>query len=115
LSLYAVTRGTGQAFLQAETLQSSQALGELLPTPSTLLRQLRLTGQLAWPILSDDAKLHWLPLLVRLLQLDSTLGVQLNGPSAEAWRDALIQTGVQPSRLESNGSEAQSLHILPLR
>jgi predicted PurR-regulated permease PerM len=40
LALYSITRGNRRAYLHAEQLDAEAPLGELLPTPATLLRQL---------------------------------------------------------------------------
>ena len=89
-------------------------MGELLPTPATLLRQLRSDGQLKLP---DEAKADsaWVDVLARSLNLDSTLRVTLAGSQAEAWREALIAQRVREARLELGDAADGALSLRLLR
>jgi hypothetical protein len=86
----------------------------LLPTPATLLRQLRTDGQLKLP---DEAKADsaWVEVLARSLNLDSTLRVSLAGSQAEAWREALIEQRVREARLELGEVSDETLSVRLLR
>ncbi len=46
IALHAITRGNRKAYLHVEQFEASAALGDLLPTSATLLRQLKDTGVL---------------------------------------------------------------------
>ncbi len=114
LALYGITRGNRRVYLQVEQLDASQELTPLLPTASTLLRQLRAEGDLLLPQLqAPDAQ--WSELLARTLGLDITLRTRLSGPQAEAWRVALVEQGVRASRLElgESGGTGIQLQSLP--
>lgn len=115
LALYGITRGNRRGYLHVEQLDSATPLGELLPTPGTLLRQLRSTGELALPRLAGEPTPAWSELLARSLNLDSTLRVSLSGPHAEAWREALVQQRVRAARLELENSAAPGLRLKLLR
>ncbi len=114
LALYSITRGNRRAYLHAEQLDAEAPLGVLLPTPATLLRQLRTDGQLKLP---DEAKADsaWVEVLARSLNLDSTLRVSLAGSQAEAWREALIEQRVREARLELGESSDETLSVRLLR
>ncbi len=114
LSLYSITRGNRRAYLHAEQLDAEAPLGELLPTPATLLRQLRTDGQLKLP---DEAQADsaWVEVLARSLNLDSTLRVALAGSQAEAWREALIEQRVREARLELGDAADDALSVRLLR
>jgi Domain of unknown function (DUF4892) len=114
VALYSITRGNRRAYLHVEQLDANTALGQLLPTPATLLRQLREDGQLQ---LSADAEpnAEWSELLGRTLNLDSTLRVSLTGERAEAWREALIAQRVREARLELGEAGDGALQIRLLR
>lgn len=114
LALYSITRGNRRAYLHAEQLDAEAALGELLPTPATLLRQLRSDGQLQLP---DEARADsaWVEALARSLNLDSTLRVSLSGREAPAWREALIAKRVREARLELGEGAGETLHVRLLR
>lgn len=114
LALYSITRGNRRAYLHAEQLDADAPLGVLLPTPATLLRQLRTDGQLRLP---DDAKADsaWVEVLARSLNLDSTLRVTLAGSEAEAWREALIEQRVREARLELGERSDETLSVRLLR
>jgi hypothetical protein len=114
LALYSITRGNRRAYLQAEQLQGAVPLGELLPTPATLLRQLRNTGELNL-LRQDEPSEAWVAVLARSLNLDSTLRVSLGGAQAEAWREALVAQRVRAARLELGEAAPQGLQIKLLR
>jgi len=94
LALYGITRGNRRSYLHVEQLDASTALPTLLPTPGTLLRQLRSAGELNLPQLGTPDE-QWGDLLARTLSLDSTLRVGLVGAQAEAWRAELERRGVR--------------------
>lgn len=110
LALYGITRGNRRVYLQAEQLDASQPLASLLPTASTLLRQLRTEGDLRLPHLQvSDAQ--WGELLGRTLGLDITLRVRLSGPQAEAWKTALVEQGVRATRLELGDNSGTGIQL----
>ena len=113
LALYSITRGNGRSYLQVEQLSSSQALGALLPTPATLLRLLKSTGELRLPNLPAEPGADWTELLARSLKLDSTVRVSLAGVGAQAWQQALLEAGVKASKLQlaDTGMERSGLRI----
>ena len=90
-------------------------LGDLLPTSATLLRELKSTGELDFPKLGAEPDATWLTLISRGLNLDATLRVSLTGPTAEAWRQGLIDQGVRAARLETGTTEAKGLHLHLIR
>lgn len=109
VALYGVTRANRRAYLHIEQLRAATELGRLLPTPATLLRQLRADGRLAlaqWPAEPGEP---WLELLRRTLRLDSTLRVRLGGSGAQAWAAALAEQGIRAQRLEAQASEVPGL------
>lgn len=110
IALYSITRGNRRAYLHAESFTADAPLAEVLPTPATLMRQLRQTGKLELPAHeqpSDD----WAVVVARALNSDSTLRVTLAGPQAQAWRDALVAQRVRTARLELDDAEVQGLRI----
>lgn len=115
LALYGITRGNRRAYLHVEQLDAGAPLGELLPTPGTLLAQLRGSGRLLLPGLDGEPDPTWAGLLARSLKLDSTLRVSLAGAHAEAWRAALVAEGVRTARLELDGDEIAGLRLTLLR
>lgn len=114
VALYSITRGNRRAYLHAELLAADQPLAKVLPTPATLSRQLKSTGELRLPG-QDEPKPEWTELLARSLNLDSTLRVSLSGANAEAWREALIEERVRAARLEIGESSGDGLRIDVLR
>jgi hypothetical protein len=114
LALYSITRGNKRAYLHAELLEADQPLADLLPTPATLLRQLKSTGELRLPNRTEPSE-AWVALLARSLNLDSTLRVSLSGPEADAWRAALIEQRVRAARLELAEQETPGLRVTLLR
>ncbi|WP_028238848.1 DUF4892 domain-containing protein [Stutzerimonas azotifigens] len=115
VALYAITRGNGRPYLQVERLEPGAALGELLPTAGTLLRQLREAGELQLPRLPAEPLADWSALLARTLRMDSALRVTLSGEGAEAWRDALVAEGVRALRIEVDPSSEPGLVVRRLR
>ncbi|UTW07771.1 DUF4892 domain-containing protein [Pseudomonas benzenivorans] len=114
LALYSITRGNRRAYLHAELLAADAALGEVLPTPATLLRELRSSGELRLSRQAEPSP-AWIKLLARSLNLDSTLRVSLAGPQAEAWREALVEQRVRAARLELGDTEVPGLRVTVLR
>lgn len=114
LALYSITRGNRRAYLHAELLAANAPLGEVLPAPATLLRQLRSSGELRLPKQTEPSE-AWAVLLARSLNLDSTLRVSLAGAAAEAWREALVEQRVRAARLELSDAEVPGLRISVLR
>jgi hypothetical protein len=114
VALYSITRGNRRAYLHAELLESNTALEAVLPTPATLLRQLRSSGALQLSELQAPDE-EWLPLLARSLNQDSTLRVSLGGAEAEAWREALVEQRVRAARLELGDTASEGLRIEVLR
>ena len=115
VALYSITRGNRKAYLHVEQFEAATPLGELLPTSATLLRQLKDTGDLQLLRLKGAPDDNWLRLLSRGLNLDTTLRISISGPSAEAWRQALISQGVRAARMETGSIEGTGLHIELLR
>jgi hypothetical protein len=115
VALYSITRGNRKAYLHVEQFEAATPLGDLLPTSATLLRELKSTGELDFPKLTDAPDDTWLRLISRGLNLDTTLRASLSGPNAEAWRQALIVQGVRAARLETGSAEGSGLHIELLR
>jgi hypothetical protein len=115
VALYGITRGNRRGYLHVEQLNASAALGELLPSPATLLRELKSSGELLQPDWSGEPTAQWVTLLVRSLQMDSTLRVSLNGAHAAAWQAALSAQGVRATRLQLGDSSAAGLSIKLLR
>lgn len=114
VALYSVTRGNRRAYLHVEEFVAARPLGEMLPTAATVLREMRDTGKLDYPDLSDPQP-AWATLLARSLNLDSTLRATLSGAQAEAWREALIKAGVRSARLELGDSPTDGLHLELIR
>ncbi|MEN0107071.1 MAG: DUF4892 domain-containing protein [Pseudomonas sp.] len=115
VALYSVTRGNRRAYLHVEQLDNSADLGELLPGPATLLRQLRNTGELDFVGLDGEPVAAWAELLGRTLNQDSTLRVSLGGKYAEAWRDALVAQRVRASRIDIAATQGDGLSFKLLR
>lgn len=115
VALYSITRGNRKAYLHVEQFEAAAPLGDLLPTSATLLRELKSTGELDFPKLTDAPDDTWLRLISRGLNFDTTLRVSVSGPTAEAWRQALIGQGVRAARLETGSVEGSGLHIQLLR
>jgi len=114
LALYSITRGNKRAYLHAELLNANAPLGEVLPTPATLQRQLKSTGELRLAKQVEPSA-AWAELLARSLKLDSTLRVIISGAQAEAWRDALVEQRVRASRLELGDADVSGVQLNVLR
>jgi hypothetical protein len=115
VAIYSITRGNRKAYLHVEQFDAAAPLGELLPTSATLLRELKSTGELDFPQLTQAPDDTWLRLISRGLNLDTTLRASVSGANAEAWRQALIDQGVRAARLETGSVEGAGLHIELLR
>ncbi len=115
IALYGITRGNKRAYLHAEQFVANAPLADVLPTPATVLRELRSTGKLDYPDLEGEPPADWVVLLGRSFNLDSTLRVTLAGAQAEAWREQLIKTGVRAARLEVGQGSASGLHVELIR
>jgi hypothetical protein len=115
IALYSITRGNRRAYLHVEQFQSSTPLGELLPTPATVLRELRHSGSLDYPALGAVPEANWVALLARSLNQDSTLRLSISGQGAEAWREALVEQGVRSARLEGGTLQTPGLHLELIR
>jgi hypothetical protein len=111
LALYGITRGNRRAYLHVEQLDSSSSLAELLPTPATLLRELKSSAVLRLPGLPPVPQSRWVEVLARTLKLDSTLPVILSGAGAPAWRDALLAQGISDRRLLLGDADAAELQL----
>ncbi|RZA12126.1 MAG: AI-2E family transporter, partial [Proteobacteria bacterium] len=81
---YAITRGNRRAYLHVENFVADAPLGELLPTPATVLHELRSTGDLDYPAMGETPDDTWVALLARSLQLDSSIRVSVSGVSSAA-------------------------------
>lgn len=114
LALYSITRGNRRAYLHAELLANDTALAEIVPTPATLLRQLRTTGVLNLSNQQEPTP-AWIEALSRALNSDSTMRVSLAGASAESWREALVEQRVRSARLELGDADAAGLQVNVLR
>ncbi|WP_108098142.1 MULTISPECIES: DUF4892 domain-containing protein [unclassified Pseudomonas] len=115
VALYSITRGNRRAYLHVEQLDNQADLGELLPGPATLLRQLRNTGELDFVSLDGEPVAAWAELLGRTLNQDSTLRVSLSGKYAAAWRDALVAERVRAARMEVQQGPSDGLSFKLLR
>lgn len=115
VALYSITRGNRRAYLHVEQFQASAPLGELLPTSATLLRELKSSGDLELPMLNGAPAEPWITLLSRGLNLDSSLRVTISGPQGEAWREALVNSGVRAARLEAGNKQTQGLTLELIR
>lgn len=115
VALYAITRGNRRAYLHVEQLAAQAPLGDLLPSPSTLLRQLKTSGSLELARLKGEPQDNWVTVLARGLNLDSSLRVTVAGSQAQAWRDALIAKGVRAARLEISAAEQPGLLVNVIR
>ncbi|MCU1734767.1 MULTISPECIES: DUF4892 domain-containing protein [unclassified Pseudomonas] len=115
VALYAITRGNKRTYLHTEQFEANAPLGELLPTPATVLRELRSNARLDYPDLNAEPPQAWVNLLARSLNLDSTLRVVLTGAQAQAWLDQLTAAGVRSARLEVGSQAANGLHVELIR
>jgi hypothetical protein len=111
VAIYCVMRGNRRVALHAETLAPEAPLGVILPTPGTLLRELRDASELDFPKLPPTPEPEWVALLARTLNLDSSLRVRLSGAEVEQWQDALITAGVRAARLSNQPSAGPGLKL----
>lgn len=100
MAVYAITRGNGRSFLHLEHFQAAQLPAELLPTPATLERQLRIDNRLYLARLTGMPDPVWVKLLVRALNQNSTMRVSMAGEHRQAWLDAMVEQGLRASRVE---------------
>ena len=104
------------AGLDATCAQFANApLGDVLPTPATVQRELLSTGKLDYADLDGEPTPAWVNLLSRSLNLNTTLRVTLTGAQAEAWREQLVKAGVRAARLEVGTQPAAGLHVELIR
>lgn len=115
VALYAITRGNGRAYLHVEQLQPDAPVGDVLPAPATLLRQLRELGELYLTRVPDEPEGEWLRVLQRAFQQESYMRVSLSGATASEWRDALVALGIRSGRIEQDPSDEPGLRIRLLR
>ncbi len=108
MALYAITRGNGRGFLHAEYFQAEQLPESLLPTPTTLERQLRVDNRLSLARLTGEPDPVWVKLLVRALSQNSTMRISMAGEHASAWRDAMVEQGLRASRIELEAEYKQA-------
>jgi hypothetical protein len=111
VAVYCVVRGNRRVVLHAESLSPDVALGPVLPTSGTLLRELRDAGELDFPDLPAPPQVEWIAVLARTLNLDSNLRIRLGGASAQQWQAALAAAGVRAARLSLDPSEAPGLKL----
>jgi hypothetical protein len=112
--LYSITRGNKRAYLHAEMFAANAPLDEILPTPATLLRILKSTGELRLPK-QVEPSVAWVELLARSLRLDSTLRVSISGAQAVEWRKALIEQRVRSNRIEVDDTDFTGVQLKLLR
>ncbi len=86
----------------------------MLPTPATLQRQLKSTGELRL-VEQVEPSTAWVELMARSLKLDSTLRVIISGAQAEAWREALVEQRIRASRLELGEPDVKGVQLTVLR
>lgn len=115
VALYGITRGNGRPYLQVEQFTPDEALGVILPSPATLLRQLKSTGELWLPRLPQAPTAEWGALLANVLRLDSTMRVALEGKGAAGWHEALTQERIKARRLDALATDEDGLRIKLLR
>ena len=115
IALYGITRGNGRPYLHVEQFTPETPLGVILPSPATLLRQLKSTGELWLPRLPDEPTADWGALLANVLRLDSTVRVELLGRGAAAWHEALTTERIKSRRLEASASDEAGLRLRLLR
>lgn len=115
LAVYATTRGNRRVALHVEQFVADAPLGDILPTPATVLRELRTNGMLDYPALAAAPAAPWVSLLGRTLNLDGSLRVTVAGQGAEAWRTALIGAGVRETRIELGALDQPGLHLSIIR
>ncbi len=115
VALYGITRGNGRPYLHVEQFIPEQPLGDILPNPATLLRQLKSAGTLWLPRLPAEPGQEWAALLANVLRLDSTIRVALEGQGAAAWHEALLAERIAARRLDGEATAEEGLRIRLLR
>jgi hypothetical protein len=114
LALYSITRGNKRAYLHAEMFAANAPLDEILPTPATILRILKSTGELRLPK-EVEPSAAWVELLAGSLRLDSTLRVSIRGAQAVEWRKSLIEQRVRSNRIEVDDTDFTGVQLILLR
>ena len=109
IALYGITRGNRRAYLHVEQLQASRSIADLLPTPATLLRELQSSNLLRLPGLPAEPEERWVEVLAQTFRLNSTLPITISGANAAAWREALLDKGIKPARLQLGAGTAAGL------
>lgn len=107
VAVYAITRGNGRGFLHVEQFQAEQLPAELLPTPTTLQRQLDTDNRLFLPMVNEQPDSEWVRLLVRALNQNITMRISMAGEHAQAWRDAMVERGLRATRIELEADYTQ--------
>lgn len=115
VALYGITRGNGRPYLHVEHFSPAQPLGDILPNPATLLRQLRSAGTLWLPRLPVEPNPQWAALLANVLRLDSTIRIALEGEGAATWHEALLAERIAARRLDGEVTAEEGLRIRLLR
>ena len=111
MALYGITRGNRRGYLHVEQLDANTSIAQLRPTPATLLRELQSSSVLRLPGLPAEPEERWVEILARALKLNSTLPVEISGPSAAAWRTALLAQGLGEARLQLGDQHADVLQL----
>jgi hypothetical protein len=112
VAVYAITRGNGRDFLHFERFKAEQLATDLFPTPTTLERQLNTDQRLALPVLTGQPDPVWVKLLVRALNQDITMRISMAGEHAQAWRDAMVESGLRSTRIELDAEYTQAGLVL---
>ena len=111
LVLYSITRGNRRVYLHVDEFFPTQPLGVLAPDAGTLLLQLKELGSVnlaQWP---GEPQQPWLGALQNTLRRDFVLRLTVQGPGAQAWYDALLAEGINPTRLELDEAGAPTLML----
>lgn len=112
VAVYAITRGNGRGFLHIEQFKAEELPAELLPTPTTLQRQLDTDNRLFLPLVDEEPDPAWVRLLVRALNQNVTMRISMAGEHAQAWRDAMVERGLRATRIELEAEYTQSGLVL---
>lgn len=107
VAVYAITRGNGRGFLHVEHFQAEELPADLVPTATTLGRQLSTDNRLSLPNLRGEPDPVWINLLVRALNRNVTMRISMAGEQAQAWRDAMVEDGVRAARIELEADYTQ--------
>ncbi len=100
VAMYAITRGNGRDFLHFERFQAEQLPADLLPTATTLERQLNTDSRLSLAGLIGEPDPVWVKLLVRALNQNITMRISMAGEHAQAWHAAMVEQGLRATRVE---------------